>query len=330
VLLPQSRGLASETVFTRLTGSVVHHLPRVQVPDDPWSEDFQILLWVLQQMAFRPFDRVDPAWEVHGDVRALRDQMEMAYEAQLRNRVVTKRRADESIADAMRRLTDGADGPSLSEWMEDNASLDHLREFVIHRASYQLQEADPHSFAIPRLAAGRAKRALLKIQFDEYGNAEPNESHAELFRQTMDVLAVDLDLDALPASTLRTNTLLNMFANSRRLLGACLGHLAVFETCSVGPMSRYAAAVRRLLPDDDIAAKAARFYDVHVAADGWHQELAITEMVDGFVEQYPSEADEVVFGAGALMLLERELSDALLTAWSQGRSSLRHREERAA
>ena len=41
-------------------------------------------------------------------------------------------------------------------------------EFLIHRSTYQLKEADPHSWAVPRLA-GRPKEALVEVQADEYG-----------------------------------------------------------------------------------------------------------------------------------------------------------------
>lgn len=320
--LPAHRGVASEMVFERLVGEPHRGIPAVRPPIDVWGDDFQILLWALQQLAYRPFANVDPAWEREPSLRHLRDRLEEAYLNELRRRVTFTRRSGESAVAAIGRLLARADGPSLSSWMAEHASLQHLREFVAHRAAYQCQEADPHTFAIPRLAAGRAKSALLKIQLDEYGNAESGQSHAELFAQTAELLDVAVDIDALPAATLRTNTLLNLFAGSRSLLGACIGHLAVFETCSVEPMSRYAATVRRLLPST-VAARAARFFDVHVAADGWHEELALTELVDGFAEQYRTETDLVVFGAAALMHVEGEFTRALLDAWAADRTSLR-------
>jgi hypothetical protein len=51
--------------------------------------------------------------------------------------------------------------------------------------------------------------------------------------------------------------------------------------------------------------------------------LAITELVGGFAEQFPDETDEILFGASALLLVEREFSDALLSPWKSGKSSLR-------
>jgi len=57
-----------------------------------------------------------------------------------------------------------------------------LRELCIHRSAYQLKEADPHSWALPRLHGG-PKAALVQIQADEYGNGDPQRIHAKLFRR---------------------------------------------------------------------------------------------------------------------------------------------------
>ena len=213
-------------------------------------------------------------------------------------------------------LVDAAEGPSLSQWLEEHGNRDHLDEFVVHRAAYQLQEADPHSFAIPRLAASECKTALLQLQLDEYGGHEPTEAHSVLFAETMEALGLEADLDLLPWETLATNTLLNWLGRSRRLVPACLGHLAVFEMTSVEPMARYAAAIRRLVPGPE-ATTAARFFDVHVAADGLHGTIATDRLIAGFVADHPDEAHEVLFGAAALLHVERRFAEHLLAAWRQ-------------
>ena len=105
----------------------------------------------------------------------------------------------------------------------------------------------------------------------------------------------------------------------RRWLGACVGHLALFEMTSVGPMGRYAHAVRRLTGSD----AAARFYDVHVVADEHHQRLALDEMVGPFVAAEPAMAADVVFGARALGVVEGRFTDHLLSCWRRGQTSLR-------
>jgi Iron-containing redox enzyme len=321
--LPGPRGSLSEHVFDALRGAAgARPLSGADISD---LEDEAVTLFVLQELSFRPLVGVDPAWEEEPTFVALRAVLEHRLERRLRERVgpPTGRR----LSEAVRNLLDDVDGPSLSRWMEDDGEIDHLREFVVHRSAYQLKEADPHTFCLPRLSQGSTKAALLEIQSDEYGRNVPGNAHAELFAETM--AALDLhpeagpDLDRLPAVTLATSTLLGMLGRSRRLAGACVAHLAVFEMTSVEPMARYAATVRRLLPDD-VATAAARFFDVHVAADGYHEQLAVDELLDGLELEHPDLAADAYFGAAALMVVEQDLTDHLLQAWQEGRSSLRH------
>lgn len=318
--VPAPRGPLSAAVFAAL-GGPPRALPPFDPATPPRSADFQITLWVLQELRFRRLDGVAADWEDAPAVVALRNDLERAQERELRRELPTTTVVASDLVAEIHSLLDRESGPSLSRWMMDHGTLFHLREFAMHRAAYQLKEADPHSFAIPRMAPGKAKSALLKIQLDEYGNAEPGQSHAELFADTLRALDVRLDLDALPATTLRTNTVLNMLAARRRTLGACVGHLAVFEMTSVEPMARYAAALRRVLPAAE-ATVAARFYDVHVAADGFHEQLAAAGLLTGFADRHPDEVGEVLFGAQALLAVEREFASHLLQSWEAGRSSL--------
>lgn len=298
----------------------------MSLEDPSGADDEQLALFLLQQISYRPIAGVDPAWEDDPSFLVLREQLERTMEQRLRDVVEVPACAPADAPEALASLIDGAEGPSLSRWMASNATLTHLQEFVVHRSAYQLQEADPHSFAIPRLAAGVAKTALLELQVDEYGGHEPTEAHAALFAVTMDAVGVDPtagpDLERLPAATLATNTFLNRLGRSRRLVGACLGHLAVFEMTSVEPMARYAATCRRLLEGTE-GTRAARFFDVHVAADGFHARLAMERLVRGFVDQHPDDAGELLFGAAALLHVERAFAEHLISCWDAGRTSLR-------
>lgn len=293
------------------------------VPADG-PDDEQLALFVLQQLSYRRFDAVDLEWEEHPDLAAVRNALEAEMELRLRSVVSIPDVEPGEVPDALAQMLAEAEGPSLSSWIAEHGTIDHLREFVVHRAPYQLQEADPHSFAIPRLEPGPCKTALLELQMDEYGGHEPTEAHAVLFANTMTALGLEpvADVDALPAVTLATITLLNRLGRSRRLLPACLGHLAVFEMTSVEPMARYAATARRVLKGPRATA-AARFYDVHVAADGFHAQLAVDRLIGGFVAAHPEEAREVLFGAGALLAVERRFADHLTSCWEAGLSTLR-------
>lgn len=318
--LPKPRGPLSEHAFSVLTGAPgARSLGSVDPIDD---EDEAVTLFVLQEIGFRQVVGVHPGWEEEPSFLALRAVLERRLERRLRERVAPGSSSD--LTEAVHELLT-VEGPSLSRWMESEGRLDHLREFAVHRSAYQLKEADPHTFALPRIPQGRTKAALLEIQADEYGRTVPGNAHAQLFAETMSALDLDpeagADIDRLPATTLTTSTFLGMLGRSRRLAGACIAHLAVFEMTSVEPMARYAAAVRRLVADD--ATAAARFYDVHVAADGYHEQLAVDELLHGLSEEHPDLAADAYFGAAALCVVEQDFTEHLLNAWAAQRSSLR-------
>ena len=162
----------------------------------------------------------------------------------------------------------------------------------------------------------------MTIQFDEYGNGRAGEMHAELFAETMRALALDdrygAYLGRLPAATLATGNLVTMFGLHRRWRAAAIGHLALFEMTSIGPMGRYSDALRRL----GVPASSRRFYDVHVAADAVHERIALDDMVGDFVDRNPDAEADVVFGARALSLVESRFAASLLRAWRQGDQAL--------
>jgi hypothetical protein len=322
--LPSPRGPLTERLFRSLRRAPG---PLPQVPlGDPLDDDAQLALFVLQELTYRPVDGVDDAWEDEPSLLVLRRELEGRLEAVLRAEVPVPAVDDPAaVPEALVAVIAGADGPSLSSWMLDHGTVEHLCEFAVHRAPYQLKEADPHSTAISRLPAGEAKAALLEIQVDEYG-PEPAEAHAVLFAETMTALGLDPsggpDLDRVPASTLLTNTTLGLLASSRRLLPALVGHLAVFEMCSVEPMARYAAAVRRAIPGS-AGTRAARFYDVHVVADGRHEVIALDRLVRSFAVEHPAAGRDVLFGGAVLMHVERLMAEHLLACWSRGWTSLR-------
>jgi hypothetical protein len=146
--------------------------------------------------------------------------------------------------------------------------------------------------------------------------------HSELFASTMLALGLDAGygafVDLLPGTTLATVNLITMFGLHRRLRGALIGHLAVFEMTSVTPMQRYSGALDRL----GVATSARRFYDLHVIADESHEEIALHQMVAGLIEDDPALGPDVVFGARAVLFVEASFAAALLCSWQRGVSSL--------
>lgn len=324
--LPEPRGPRSAHLLAALRRPVheLDALPPAGPGDDPLvGEDGALSLHLLYELHYRGFAGVDERWEWEPSLLAAARRLESELEAALVAEVGPPSAAldAEAVGAELDRLA-AADGPSLSAWVLEHATLGQLREFVVHRSIYQRKEADPHTFGIPRLR-GPAKTAFVEIQHGEYGTGRPEEAHSSLFAWTMRHLGLDPTygayLDHVPAATLATDNLLTLFGVHRRWRGALVGHLAHFEMCSVEPMGRYAAALRR----HGVHEAGVRFYDVHVEADEWHARIARDDMAVALVRAEPHLAGDVAFGARALAAVEGRFARHLLDAWSGGRSSLR-------
>ena len=325
--LPSPRGPVSEELISALArGPGALDDPAVTTPDDPLGDDdLHLALYVLYELHYRGFDGVDARWEWDVGALALRGRLEMIFEDGLRNALAgwTPPRATPATMDlALRAILEEDDGPSLSRRLELSGTLEQMREFLIHRSAYQLKEADPHSWAIPRLS-GPPKGALIEIQTDEYGNGDPGLMHAQLFADTLDAMGLDSRygayLDLLPGATLATVNLMSLFGLHRRHRGAIVGHLALFEMTSSIPNRRYATALRRLGVDDP---RATRFFDEHVTADAVHENVAAIDLAGGLVRQDPSLAADVLLGARALVEIDSRWAAHVLAAWDDERSSL--------
>ncbi len=319
---PAPRGPLSAAVLSALAGPPRPVAwPPVGGVDPLTDDDLQLALYACYELHYRGFDGVDDGWEWAPSLLELRACLEQAFLAALIARIGPPGEAVDIKAE-LAAIVEGAIGPSLSAHMAERGTLGQLREFAVHRSAYQLKEADPHTWALPRLT-GRAKAAMVTIQVDEYGGGVETAMHAHLFADTMACLGLDPGygayLDLLPGVTLATVNLATLFGLHRRWRGAAVGHLTLFEMTSVVPMTRYAASCRRL----GLPLAASHFYDVHVTADAEHQVVAVEDLAQGFVEAEPDRAGDVAFGAKAVMALEDSFARHLLSSWGSGHSSLR-------
>jgi hypothetical protein len=327
-VLPQPRGAVSELLLSALAHPP-HELSRLEPAPvlDPLSDDdLHLSLYLCYELHYRGFAGVDERWEWSPSLLALRGALEQQFEDALLNAVPL---ADEDVSAteidlALREIAEEDNGRSLSSYIRSRAEIGHVREFVIHRSAYQLKEADPHSWAIPRLH-GVPKAALIEIQADEYGGGRPERIHAELFARALRELGLDPTygayLDVIPGVTLATVNLMSLFGLHRRWRGAIVGHLALFEMSSSIPNRRYATGLRRL----GLGADATLFFDEHVTADAVHENIAAVDLAGGLLRQEPELSASVLWGARALSRLDAIWAEHLLACWDDGRSSLRGR-----
>jgi hypothetical protein len=322
--LPRPRGPVSAAVIEALRQPPGAPLADAVPVDDPITgDDSQLALYCAHELHYDGFADVDDDWEWDPRLLRLTRRLEHRY-LHAMDRAVAGRLAavgtTGTIGDRLRRLIEAESGPSLSNHLLHDGTEEQVREFAVHRSAYQLKEADPHTWAIPRLR-GRARAAMVEIQGDEYGGGVHGEAHGDLFAVTLRAMGLDdrpgAHLDRLPGITLATTTLITALALRRRHRGALVGHLAGFEMTSVVPMGRYARAIRQRWGDE-----AARFYDVHVEADAVHEIVAAEGLAGGFVESEPGTEQQVLWGAAALLEVEGRFARHLLDSWADGRSSL--------
>jgi hypothetical protein len=307
----------------------VHELEPLPIPEGPdplVDEDLQLALYWCYELHYRGLPGVDEAWEWEPSLLALRRRLEARLQAGLEALVgppAAEAVPARDIDLALRAIADADHGPSLSRYLERHGTREQMLEFVVHRSAYQLKEADPHAWAIPRLS-GPPKAALVEIEADEFGGGRAERIHARLFADAMRALGLDdrygAYLDHIPALTLATVNLMSFLGLHRSRRGAIVGHLALFEMTSTVPNRRYGNALRRLGYDSD---EATGFFDEHVEADAVHEAVAAVDLAGGLVAQEPELAGDVLWGARALAAIEGRWGAALLELWQAGRSSLR-------
>ncbi|HEY0239640.1 MAG TPA: iron-containing redox enzyme family protein, partial [Friedmanniella sp.] len=293
--LPAPRGPASAALLAAVQRDPgrsidLRHLAWTGEPADACTDDdLQLALWLGYELHYRGLAGVDERWEWHPELLWARARWEDQLVAGLQLAVPqglpvgTSGPEDDPTAYVVAGLTELAEAdaePSLSKFLMRRASAAQFAEFLVHRSLYHLKEADPHSWAIPRLS-GAVKGALITIQADEYGGGVPAAMHAQLFRSLLSDWRLDTTygayLDCVPGVTLLGSNVISLFGLHRRWRGALVGHLAAFEMSSSVPNARYARGHRRLGGGE----QAARFFDEHVVADAVHEQIALHDLAGG-------------------------------------------------
>ena len=352
--IPETRGPISSALFAVLAQApassaagldALHDLVAGQLArtgDIIGHEDIQLSLFSLYELHYSGLDGVADDWEWEPGLIRIRRMIEEPFEKALRqaarkiagkhglpatgafpgNGPSSEGLTSDDVARILFDLAAGDTGPSVSRYVARKASLEQLKEFLVHKSVYQLKEADPHTWAIPRLS-GRTKAALVEIQADEYGGGRPERMHSALFARTMRGLGLDdrygAYLDAVPAASLASVNLMSLCGLNRRLRGAITGHLAIYEMTSSQPNRFYGNGFRRHGFDAGVT----HDFDEHVEADAVHEQIAGRDLAGALVEAEPELLADVLFGATAVMAIDSRLSAHLLGAWEAGQSSLR-------
>jgi hypothetical protein len=320
-VLPAARGPLSEAVIESLRRDERGDFPELRevAEADPFGEDVQLALHLCYELHYQGFPGVDPDWEWDPELLRLRAAMERVFLAGLRAAVAGGDDVQGELDDL---LVEPIDGTGVSHYLAETGEWWQLGEYLTHRSIYHLKEADPHAWVIPRLR-GRAKAALVAVEFDEFGGGRAERVHAKLYADLMDAAGLDAGylhyLDKVPACMLAVVNLMSLFGLHRRLRGALVGHFAAAEITTAPSAIRMERALDRLGAPE--ACKL--FYTEHIEADAVHEQVMRHEVIGGLLADEPELAADVVFGIQATNLIEARFATHVLSAWHSGGSSLR-------
>ncbi|WP_181763866.1 iron-containing redox enzyme family protein [Streptomyces albidus (ex Kaewkla and Franco 2022)] len=319
--LPQPRGELSAAVIDamrRPPGSVEPEWPTV-VGADPFGDDLHLALYLSYELHYRGMRGVDAGWEWNPGLLRLRASLEQVFLEELRTGAAG---GDDVTGELDALLVEPSGGAGTSRRLAERGEWWQMREYFVHRSVYHLKEADPHAWVIPRLH-GRAKAALVAVEYDEFGAGRAERVHARLFADLLTGAGLDAGylhyLDDVPAPALAIVNMMSLFGLHHGLRGALVGHFAVVETTSA-PASR---SMVRALERMDAHPACVHFYSEHVEADAVHEQVMRRDVVGGLLEDEPELAADVVLGIQATDLLEGRLTGHLDRSWDEGVTSLR-------
>ncbi len=300
-----------------LPAGLVAVLDPARGADAPDPEDAAQCLWVLHELHYRGFDDVDDAWEWSPLLMPLRHYLEHDLERRLRARFAAgweEVDVTDDVSTLVRRIIEADDAPSLARHLQRRGTREQALALLRQRSLYHLKEADPTSWVVPRLTAA-PKAALVEVQFDEYGDGDPERLHHRLFEQGLAAAGLESEYGHYVAEAtlpvLEQNNAVSMFGLQRRLRGAAVGHFAAFEATSSVPSRQLAQGLRRL----GVGEAMAGYYDEHVEADAVHEHLALVGVCHALVQEEPGLLADVALGAWTCLDLEARTATDLLSRW---------------
>jgi hypothetical protein len=316
---PAARGPLSTVVLTALEREPGSSVPAVEVSGiDPFGSDLAVALHTCYELHYRGLAGVDPEWEWDPGLLRLRAELERVFLTALRAGVTG---GDDVAGTFDELLVEPVPGHGVSHFLRDEGKWWHLREYFVHRSTYHHKEADPHAWLIPRLT-GRAKAALVAVEFDEYGGGRAERMHAKLYADLLCAAGLNDSylsyFDDVPAPAIALVNLMSLLGLHRSQRGAMVGHFAAAEITTAPSAQRITSAIARLGGGERLA----HFFTEHIEADAVHEQVLRHDVVGDLLDREPELAADVVFGVQATELLEAHLTAHLLTAWHDGRTSL--------
>ncbi len=275
--LPAARGELSAAVRAAVLGD--DRPLQTSVTADPYGEDLTLALHLCYELHYRGFAEGLGDLEWSPELLRLRAAMERVFLDAVRADVAGGSDVSGELA---RLLIETVPGSGVSHFLRDRGEAWQLREYFIHRSVYHLKEADPHAWVIPRLR-GRAKAALVAVEFDEFGGGRAERMHSRLYADLLADAGLEPVywhyLDIVPAPAIAVVNLMSLFGLHRAHRGALVGHFAAAEITTAPSAARVVQAVDRL----GFGPACRLFFSEHVEADAVHEQVMREDVIGGLL-----------------------------------------------
>lgn len=212
--------------------------------------------------------------------------------------------------------------PFLEELIRQHTSYHHpfFKEFLPHQAThenlrfYLAQESSPRfDDLLAMIQVGspiQMKMELAKNYWDEMGNGNVNNVHANMFAKVLQYFNVTSEyaFENVLLSSLVSDNLSAALALYRENYPQAIGYLAVTEFCVPMRFKAFIEACRRLNVKEDVLS----YHILHTDIDGEHADGWFREIVVPLIERNPSMADKITEGALLKLNSSQHFFDGIL------------------
>lgn len=248
-------------------------------------------------------ERLEPRFPDEGAAAALdRDarmqRLELAFLEELRAEVREAAAAAPTDADgfiawfeALETTGPGQHDP-LFDWLENEASLDHLKWYLTQEAAGEAGFDDLVAYTQVRLP-DRAKLELARNYWDEMGRGNPKGMHGPMLHFVVGELGLRPEIEITAWESLALANAMTAMAINRHYAWHSVGALGVIELTAPARSAATAKGMRRLGLD----AKTRRYFDLHAVLDVKHSEEWNKEAIAPLVGEDPRRATAIAEGA---------------------------------
>lgn len=183
--------------------------------------------------------------------------------------------------------------PLYEDYLQDRATLDNLREFMIQETTIDTRFDD--FLALVQLGtSGGVKLEIATNYWDEMGNGDESKMHTSMFNRAMECLGVSPDArGTLTTEALVCGNISMLLSLQRKHFYKALGYFVVTEYLAPRRFEQVIVAWQR----NGLKHEDAEYHKAHVSIDGDHASHWFNNVILPVLAKSPEAAHDITRGA---------------------------------